>query len=466
LIAGTNMAVVSPDAGGCTTETNAHEILIQNETLKVKLFDTPSLDEGPRGAVPDKEARRILKRLVGTLMKQGDIHLIMYCVRGERVVLTLRRNYKFIQSIVKMRVPIVLVVTCLESYEPEMEKWWKINERTISNVGMTFAGHACVTTAMISGPKVIERRDQSYIHVCKLIEQCRLSNDTGVHTEPLRGTIHNIPSIMTARYIESRQDLCIKIVVVIGETGTGKSSLINLIAGKHVADTSAGMACCTLHWQEHPIEFDGGSYRVFDTVGLDDPHLGISHYLDAVENVHKLIQDLERQGGIDLLLLCMRAGRINAMLQSNYRLFHELLCDKKVPIVLVVTGLEHRPRMEEWWELEHHNLHRYGIHVAGHGCITAAASLHCRYQTRYKQLRVTICNLVKEFTADGQKQAIIGGNSLFMSFMGKLSGLLVGNGQSRVRKDMISCLTQRCGVSLAVAEQLADRIKKDAVRVR
>ncbi|KAG2116816.1 hypothetical protein DEU56DRAFT_761493 [Suillus clintonianus] len=104
LIAGTNMAVVSPDAGGCTTETNEHEILIQNETLKMVGFD-----EGPRGTVPDKEARRILKNLIGTLMKQGNIHLIMYCVRGERVIQTLRRNYEFIRSQIQRKVPIAPV---------------------------------------------------------------------------------------------------------------------------------------------------------------------------------------------------------------------------------------------------------------------------------------------------------------------------------------------------------------------
>ncbi|KAG2750388.1 hypothetical protein P692DRAFT_20729426, partial [Suillus brevipes Sb2] len=176
MIARTNMAVTSSDAGGCTAGTNMYDVSMK--MLKVKLVDTAGLDEGPRGTVPDKEARRILKKLLRSLMEQGDIHLIMYCVRGERAIRTLRRNYDLIRSQVKRKVPIVLVVTCLESYTPEMEDWWSVNERSISNLGMTFAGHACITTATMTGSMHIERRAQSYDSVCKLIEQCYLLNKT------------------------------------------------------------------------------------------------------------------------------------------------------------------------------------------------------------------------------------------------------------------------------------------------
>jgi tRNA U34 5-carboxymethylaminomethyl modifying GTPase MnmE/TrmE len=40
LVAGSQTALTSRDAMGCTTETNVYDVLIQNETLKVKLFDT------------------------------------------------------------------------------------------------------------------------------------------------------------------------------------------------------------------------------------------------------------------------------------------------------------------------------------------------------------------------------------------------------------------------------------------
>ncbi|KAG1815223.1 P-loop containing nucleoside triphosphate hydrolase protein [Suillus subaureus] len=452
LIAGKDVAATSSDTAGCTTGTSVHEILIRNETLKVKLFDTAGLDEDPQGAVPDKEARRILKKLVHALMEQGDIHLIIYCVRSERVIRTLRRNYEFIHSQVKRKVPIVLVVTSLESYKQDMEEWWRLNENTISELGMTFAGHACVTTGMITQSNVTERgRKQSYDAVCQLIEQCR-SNESVYYTGPSQGTTYNIPSKLAASSNRHTN------IVLFGQAGAGKSSLVNLMAGENVARTSSDMRSCTLHWQKYPIEFDGKSYNVFDTVGLEEPQLGIPQYLDAIENAYRLIQDLERQGGIDLLLFCMRAGRVTSTVQNNYRLFHEFLCDMKVPVVVVITYLENEVgEMDDWWKRNKYAFDGREIYVAGHACITA---IRGNYPDRYEQSRTTICKLV---AADGQREAWKGGDNTFVSFMRKLTGLLAGKEKSRMRKNMVSCLIKRCGLSSDVAKQLADRIKNGMV---
>ncbi|KAG2130589.1 P-loop containing nucleoside triphosphate hydrolase protein [Suillus cothurnatus] len=457
LVARMDVAATSSDAKGCTTEASAHDskILIQNEMLKVKLFDTPGLDEGRRGTVPDKEARRVLRKLVQTLMKQGDIHLIIYCVRGERVIRTLRRNYEFVQSQVKKKVPIVLVVTSLESYEPDMEQWWRLNESDISKHGMTFAGHACVTTGLITQSRVTERsRNQSYEAVCKLIAQCHPSNETVVRAVPSRETTHNIPFTTAASNKHAN-------IVLFGQAGAGKSSLVNLMAGMDVADTSNDAKSCTLHWQEYPIQFEGASYNVFDTVGLQESQLEIPQYLDAIENAYRLIRDLERQGGIDLLMFCMRAGRLTLTLENNYRLFHEFLCDKKVPILVVITHLETEVgEMDNWWERNRATFDERGVRIAGHACITA---IQGDYPDRYAQSRTTICKLVKEFIADGQKQAWEGGNNLYVLFMRKLKKLLVGKRKLRMRRNMVSRLTKHCGMSPDVANQLVDRIRNDAV---
>ncbi|KAG2030670.1 P-loop containing nucleoside triphosphate hydrolase protein [Suillus americanus] len=438
LITRKDEAETSCDAKGCTAAVNGHELWIQDKTLKVKLFDTPGLDEDPRGTVPDKEARRILKELVQTLMKQGNIHLIIYCVRGEKLIRTLRRNYEFIQSQVKRKIPIVLVVTSLESYEPDMEEWWRLNENTISKLGMTFAGHACVTTGMITQSNVTERGlNQSHDAVRKLIEQCCLSNDTVIHTGP--GS---------------------KNIVLFGLAGAGKSSLVNLMAGENEARTSSDMRSCTLHWQKYAIKIDNKSYNVFDTAALKEPQLGIQQYFDAVENSYALIQNLERQGGIDLLLFCIRAGRLTPTLQTNYRLFHEFLCDKKVPIVVVITYLENEVgEMDDWWNRNRGVFDEQEVHVAGHACIT---TIRGNYPDRYAQSRTTIRSLVKEFTAEGQNGAWKGGDSTFVSFVRELKGLSVGEEKLRM-EIMVSHLTKRCCLSPGVAKQLADRIKNDAI---
>ena len=229
------------------------------------------------------------------------------------------------------------------------------------------------------------------------------------------------------------------------------------MAGEEVATTSPGMQRCTLEWKEHTITFDGESYKVFDTIGLEEPQLGIKQYLEAVENAYKLVKTLDAEGGIDLLLFCFRAGRLTAALQSNYRLFYEFLCEKKVPIVLAITNLEREKRMEDWWEREYRNFDRNQIHVAGHACITAANGLDGRHQLLYEESRITIRNLVKAHATDKQKGAWIGGDSLFVSLMRKLKSV----SKNVRRKDIVFRLTKRCGVSPDVAKQLADMIKQD-----
>ncbi|KAG2342551.1 hypothetical protein BDR05DRAFT_934925 [Suillus weaverae] len=288
--------------------------------------------------------------------------------------------------------------------------------------------------------------------------------DSTVQTIPPKATVsrnkHRTTSmssdIIGLDYSPSRH----KTIVLFGETRTGKSSLINLMACKEIAATSLDRRRCTMQWKEHTISFGGNSYTVFDTIGLEEPQLGVTGYLEAVENAYRLIKELDRRGGVDLLLFCVLPGRVTATMQSNYRLFNEFLCERKVPIVLVITHLEREQRMEDWWERNHSSLERYQIQVAGHACITTANRLDGRRKYLYGESRDTIRDLVEKFTADEQKQAWMGGDNLFASLMRKPKELLSGGSNVR-KKDLVSNLMKRCGVSPDIAKQLAMMIRQD-----
>ncbi|OAX33352.1 hypothetical protein K503DRAFT_748849 [Rhizopogon vinicolor AM-OR11-026] len=249
-------------------------------------------------------------------------------------------------------------------------------------------------------------------------------------------------------------------IVLFGQTGAGKSSVINLMAGEEIAVTSSGAYTCTMHWKEHSIAFGGYNYNVFDTIGLEEPQLGINEYLEAIVNARNLIMKLNNEGGVDLLLFCVRAGRITATVQSNYRLFHEFLCEKKVPIVLVLTGLEREQNMEDWWGKNNGAFHKYKISVVDHACITSANNLEGRSQQFYKESRQLVRNLVREHIHDRSEGAWKGDEGWFRRFMRKLRELLLGN-HTLKKKDINTILTKRCGMPQDAAISLAAQIRQE-----
>jgi hypothetical protein len=205
--------------------------------------------------------------------------------------------------------------------------------------------------------------------------------------------------------------------VVFGEMGVGKSSLINLIAGKELAEVSSGAKSCTLDSKEHTIDLTDyqRDIRLYDTVskhgdlhdirgilrqimqaGLNEPSMNNASYVDALVNAHKLIQSLRENGGIHGLLFCIRGGRITNIAQQNYKLFYEFLCQEKVPIALVINGLENEPDMDGWWTQNRNHIEKSGIDSVNHVCITTVMGHDNAYERRYWDSRKKVHKMLNE----------------------------------------------------------------------
>ncbi|KZP22224.1 hypothetical protein FIBSPDRAFT_931226 [Athelia psychrophila] len=156
-------------------------------------------------------------------------------------------------------------------------------------------------------------------------------------------------------------------VIVFGEAGTGKSSLVNLLADTDVAETSNSAQGCTFKSTGYNINMpEGPNARIWDTAGLEEGLAGTVNTPQAINNIYKLTRDLE--DGVNLLIYCVR-GRITNSTIRNYKMF-KAFCDDKVPIALVVTGLEHQRNKDVWWMENAEKYLKADVRVDDHACIT------------------------------------------------------------------------------------------------
>ena len=246
-------------------------------------------------------------------------------------------------------------------------------------------------------------------------------------------------------------------IILFGETGVGKSSLVNLIAGKEVAQTSGDSDACTMTYRPYSFQVHGISYTIWDTRGFDeaDTTMKAKGYLAAVEQAYKLIQDLTAAGGVDLLVLCHREGRITATTRSNYRLFYEVLCESNVPIALAITFLERHARMEDWWEQNVGVFEKHEMKAAGHACVTGLSG-----HSKSQESRLAIEDMLGHHDDNGRYNMPSG--QWFPRFLRRWATFRSCPCPNALKKgELEDFLRKRCGLGVRDAHDIADIIAKE-----
>ncbi|KAF8878689.1 hypothetical protein CPB84DRAFT_1793988 [Gymnopilus junonius] len=142
-----------------------------------------------------------------------------------------------------------------------------------------------------------------------------------------------------------------KTVVVFGETGVGKSSVIN--------------TC-------YSVAIKGHTYNLHDTIGLGEDSTGTMGNSKAIVNLYNLLTLLSKNGGVHLLVFVVRSGRLKETMKKNYDLFYKGFCETKIPIVVVVTGCEGESNdMDQWWGRNRQFFEKAGMTFRGHACVCA-----------------------------------------------------------------------------------------------
>ncbi|KAG1891683.1 P-loop containing nucleoside triphosphate hydrolase protein [Suillus fuscotomentosus] len=172
-------------------------------------------------------------------------------------------------------------------------------------------------------------------------------------------------------------------VVLYGESGVGKSSLINLIMGRDAAKTSPDALACTTTHAPYDATISGQHFRLWDTAGFNEGSEGTVPAVMAERNLTAFLRGLNQEDGVHLLIYC-----------THYKIFSAVIRDSKVPTIIVVTCLEDfRPVMAEWWNENKDELATYGMQFSGYACVTTlkdepteSPDIHQRHAQSYNDV--------------------------------------------------------------------------------
>ena len=142
-----------------------------------------------------------------------------------------------------------------------------------------------------------------------------------------------------------------------------------MLLGTQPQEAAVSSRSCgeTFDHREYRLLHQSDHYILHDTPGLNEVLTTPSKV--AVMTLCDLATRLK--GGVHLLLYVVRGPRIEESSLQNYRLFKDVICGGKVPICLIVTGLENEDSPEQWWTDNKRNFDKLGMVFDDQACITA-----------------------------------------------------------------------------------------------
>ncbi|KAG6890214.1 hypothetical protein C0995_010225 [Termitomyces sp. Mi166 len=169
----------------------------------------------------------------------------------------------------------------------------------------------------------------------------------------------------------------IRNILVFGEAGVGKSSVINMLAGSpydtaKISDDATNRPLDNVGYRI-TIKSTSSSLPVvaWEVTGVNEEEHGTVSPGRKMNNLRRLRNNLG-DGPSLLVYIVQGSWELDTRaLKTNYDLFVKHICKGNVPVILVVTGCENESPMNNWWIRNERILNAHGLRYQGHVCITS-----------------------------------------------------------------------------------------------
>lgn len=147
-------------------------------------------------------------------------------------------------------------------------------------------------------------------------------------------------------------------VALVGMTGVGKSTLVNVLKGEEKAEVNNNVRPCTTKAMQYEVVEGGTRYCIWDTRGLNEAseQSAISKRFrrftrlgpDADRESRKLLRGSNPR--VSLVLLCIDAKKIRV--KDHWKIYNKIysdFCERKLKVAVVVMQIGERDfRGSEW----------------------------------------------------------------------------------------------------------------------
>ena len=167
-------------------------------------------------------------------------------------------------------------------------------------------------------------------------------------------------------------------LLLIGTAGVGKSSLINLLAGKTIAEVNVGARSYTFNCDVYKINYGQYPIEITDAVGFDT-YSESNCEIQRLETLKNLIRFVKRnRRGFTCVIFVMQRDRILNGFEKYYNTIFKLLLRSLPPAVLFVNGCESDDPLNDWLSRNRADIpanYKFGEVICGTTVNDGAASM-------------------------------------------------------------------------------------------